>query len=70
MQDFIHMGGYAQFVWTSYAIALAVIVGNVWGALRMRAAAREKALRRTEIAATRGAEVSNGLPNELSKEGV
>lgn len=66
MQDFIHMGGYAQFVWTSYALALAVIVGNVWGALRMRAAARDKALRRTEIAATRGTEISN----ELSKEGV
>lgn len=66
MQDFIHMGGYAQFVWTSYALALAVIVGNVWGALRMRAAARERALRRTEIAATRG----TGISNELSKEGV
>lgn len=66
MQDFIHMGGYAQFVWTSYALVFAVIVGNVWGALRMRAAAREQALRRTEIAATRGPEISN----ELSKEGV
>jgi heme exporter protein CcmD len=67
LQDLLHMGGYAQFVWTSYAIAFAVIVGNVWGALRMRAAAREKALRRTEIAATRG---TTGISNELSKEGV
>lgn len=67
LNDFLHMGGYAQFVWTSYGIALAVILWNVWGALRMRAEAREQALRRTEIAATRG---STPIPNELSKEGA
>jgi heme exporter protein D len=67
LHDFLHMGGYAAFVWTSYALALAVIAGNVWGALRMRAAARAQALRRSELAAARG---TTGIGNELSKEGA
>ena len=27
--EFFHMGGYAFFVWTSYAITFAVIIANV-----------------------------------------
>ncbi len=27
--EFFHMGGYAFFVWNSYALALIVIVGNI-----------------------------------------
>ena len=27
--EFFHMGGYAYFVWTSYAITFAVIVANI-----------------------------------------
>ena len=27
--EFIHMGGYAAFVWPSYALALVVLVANV-----------------------------------------
>lgn len=27
--EFIHMGGYAFYVWTSYGIALVVMVANV-----------------------------------------
>lgn len=27
--DFFHMGGYAFFVWTSYALTFAVIVANI-----------------------------------------
>jgi heme exporter protein D len=27
--EFFHMGGYAFFVWTSYAITFAVIVANI-----------------------------------------
>ena len=27
--EFIHMGGYAVFVWPSYALALVVLVANV-----------------------------------------
>ncbi len=29
VQDFFHMGGYAVYVWTSYALAAAVLVANV-----------------------------------------
>lgn len=29
LQEFFHMGGYAVYVWSSYAIALAVLVANV-----------------------------------------
>ena len=39
------MGGYARFVWPSYLLGLVVLVGNVWSALRMHAAARTRALR-------------------------
>jgi heme exporter protein D len=46
MNDFLHMGGYARFVWPSYALALAVLTWNVWSALRLHARARERALRR------------------------
>ena len=29
LQQFFHMGGYAVYVWSSYAIALVVLVANV-----------------------------------------
>ena len=29
MSEFLHMGGYAAYVWSSYAIALLVLVLNV-----------------------------------------
>ena len=29
MKDFFHMGGYALYVWPSYALALVVLVGNL-----------------------------------------
>ena len=41
------MGGYARFVWPSYLLALLVLLGNVGAALRMHAAARTRALRRS-----------------------
>ena len=30
IQEFLAMGGYAFYVWTSYAIATVVLLGNVW----------------------------------------
>ena len=30
MSDFLHMGGYAAYVWTAYGITLVVIVLNAW----------------------------------------
>jgi heme exporter protein CcmD len=29
MNEFLHMGGYARFVWPSYAVTLAIVVLNV-----------------------------------------
>lgn len=29
MSEFFHMGGYAFFVWTSYAITAVVLVSNI-----------------------------------------
>ena len=28
-REFLHMGGYAGYVWTSYALALVVLIANV-----------------------------------------
>jgi len=36
MSEFFHMGGYAFYVWTSYAIALVVLVLNVLVPMRNR----------------------------------
>ena len=29
MNDFLHMGGYATYVWSSYAITLVVLLANL-----------------------------------------
>ena len=50
LEEFINMGGYARFVWPSYLLGLVVLVGNVWSARRMHAAARRGALKRTATA--------------------
>lgn len=34
--DFFHMGGYAVYVWSSYGLALVVLVGNLLVARRKR----------------------------------
>jgi heme exporter protein D len=34
--EFLDMGGYAFYVWSSYGIALIVLVANVIGPLRLR----------------------------------
>jgi len=46
MEDFLHMGGYAPYVWSSYGLGLAIVVWNIWSARRLHADARERALRR------------------------
>jgi len=51
MSQFFEMGGYAAFVWPSYAVTLAAIVLNIVWARRSLARSREEARRRL---ATRG----------------
>ena len=29
MSDFLHMGGYAFYVWSAYGITLMVLIGNI-----------------------------------------
>ncbi len=46
MSDFLAMGGYAQYVWPSYAVVLAAIVLNIWWARRALDRARVEARKR------------------------
>jgi heme exporter protein D len=46
MSAFLSMGGYAAFVWPSYALTLIVVVLNIVGARRALARARLEAARR------------------------
>ncbi len=46
MSQFLDMGGYAAFVWPSYAVTLAAIVLNIVWARRSLARSRAEARRR------------------------
>jgi heme exporter protein CcmD len=46
MKQFFDMGGYAAFVWPSYAVTLAAVVLNIYWARRALARARDDARRR------------------------
>ncbi|MEM6638859.1 MAG: heme exporter protein CcmD [Pseudomonadota bacterium] len=39
MQDFLHMGGYALYVWPSYGLTALVMLLTWWAARRRRASA-------------------------------
>jgi heme exporter protein CcmD len=46
VKDFLHMSGYAAYVWSSYALAIGVLALNIWLARRNLRLAREQARRR------------------------
>jgi heme exporter protein CcmD len=46
MREFLDMGGYAAYVWPSYAVTLSVIVLNIFWAQRSLARSRAEARRR------------------------
>lgn len=46
MSEFLAMGGYAQFLWPAYALALLALVVNVVVARRALQAARAEVARR------------------------
>jgi heme exporter protein CcmD len=50
LQRFIHMGGYAQFVWPAYGLTAVVLLWNWWAARRSEAQAQVDARRRSELA--------------------
>lgn len=49
LSAFLDMGGYAAFVWPSYALTLAIIGLNVFWARRLLARSRQLAQRRLAI---------------------
>lgn len=49
MSDFFNMGGYGLYVWSSYALAAAVLVWNIVSARQLHARALEHARRRAAI---------------------
>jgi heme exporter protein CcmD len=46
MTQFLHMGGYAAFVWPSYGVTLLVVVLNIWWARGLLSQAKKEARRR------------------------
>jgi heme exporter protein CcmD len=50
MDTFLNMGGYGRYVWPSYALAAAVLLWNIWSAVRLQRQALEHARRRAAIA--------------------
>ncbi|HEX7416765.1 MAG TPA: heme exporter protein CcmD [Steroidobacteraceae bacterium] len=49
MSAFLAMGGYAQYVWPSFALAFAVVVLNIVWARGAYRAARDEARRRLSM---------------------
>lgn len=42
MHEFLNMGGYAAYVWSSYGVAVVVLgVNAIWPYLRLRAVKRQ-----------------------------
>ena len=49
LAEFLHMGGYAAFLWPAYGLVLTVLVYNVWSARRAHQEARRAAARRLQM---------------------
>lgn len=37
MSEFLQMGGYAGYVWSSFGLGIAVLIWNLWAPTRRRA---------------------------------
>lgn len=48
--EFLHMGGYAAYVWPAYGLTAAVLIGLEWAGRRELKAAQAQARRRARIA--------------------
>jgi heme exporter protein D len=53
LQSFLHMGGYAAYVWPAYGITALVMVANVFAARRRLATMRAELDRRRLAAGNR-----------------
>jgi heme exporter protein D len=54
LSDFFDMGGYAAYVWTSYALTFGVVVLNIVWARRLLDRSRKEARRRLAMRAEGG----------------
>lgn len=54
LQTFLHMGGYAEYVWPAYGLTALVLAWNWWAACRSEAQAQTSARRRNAMAQERG----------------
>jgi len=46
LREFLHMSGYAGFVWTAYGLTAVVLLANWWAARRIEAEQQASARRR------------------------
>lgn len=46
LAEFLHMGGYAFYVWTAYGVVLAVLAANVFSAVACQRRVRKDLRRR------------------------
>jgi len=53
LEQFFSMGGYALYVWTSYGIALVVLLINLIAPLRRKVAVQKDIARALKLEATR-----------------
>ena len=53
IEAFFNMSGYGAYVWSCYALTLAVLIGNAWAARRRLAAALVRARRQAQSNAER-----------------
>jgi len=49
LKEFLHMGGYAGFVWTAYGLTTLILVANWWAARRKEAVELIDARRRVRF---------------------
>jgi heme exporter protein CcmD len=50
LQNFLHMGGYAEYVWPAYGLTALVLAWNWWAARRSETEAQGAARRRNALA--------------------
>lgn len=55
LRQFLAMGGYAQYLWPSYAIVAMALVWNIFASRRAHRAAIEEARRRVAVESESGA---------------
>ena len=50
LQNFLHMGGYGEYVWPAYGLTALVLAWNWWAARRSETEAQGAARRRNALA--------------------